>query len=376
MPGEFNGGGSDSYTEVSHQNWFQRLFGSLFSGILGFVFFLASFGVIYWNEGLPDWSKIAQSSKSVNAASPATGEIGKFVAATGKLASDAKLGDGYLKKGNYVSLSRSAEMYAWGEKKETHSEKQVGGGEKTITEYSYKKEWTSSPESSSSFKKQAGHKNPTMGMKAESWKAEQAAVGKLALDMSAIELPSGTAVSLTDANTKGGDASGGYLYLGKADASDPDVGDERVSYTGLKPGGTVTVLGELASGTAIKPHATKETTFYRAFAGTREEALSTMSSENKLRVWGLRILGFLLCWGGMRMMLEPLNTVLDVLPFLGSMGRGLTGFATFPIAIVLTLITMIVSWITHSIIAMVLIGVVVVAVGAKVFGSKRAVKTA
>ena len=155
------------------------------------------------------------------------------------------------------------------------------------------------------------------------------------------------------------------------------MGDTRLSYTALAPGGKYTVLGKLdgttgLSGYVLKDDKGNEREFYRMFAGTKADALKQLSLEYSMWIWGFRLLGFLMCWGGMRMMMEPLNTLFDVLPFLGSMGRGLTGFVTFPIAVVLSGITIVVAWITHSLIAMVLIGLATLVGGLMLFGKRKA----
>jgi hypothetical protein len=362
---------TDSVTESSEQGLLSRLWDSVGAAALGLVFFLASFVVLYQNEGTVNEATLAKGAAVVDAARPDPGAVGKFVAATGALVSTAKLGDAYLAPGSYVTLTRKAEMYAWEEDQTTKTEKNVGGGEKKVTTYSYDKRWTSTPESSDGFKKKDGHYNPAMAVKGETLKASTASVGALALGMEEVSLPGGSAVRLADAETSGGTVSGEHLYVGSARPAEPRVGDVRLSYSALAPGGTYTVLGKLDSTTRIAAAKVDDRTMYRVFSGTKEDALKTLQTEYELWVWGFRLIGFLLCWGGLRMMMSPLNTLLDVLPFLGDMGRGLTGFVTFPIALVLSGITIVIAWITHSLLAMVTIGIVCLVLGVKFFGARK-----
>ncbi|MEB3224016.1 MAG: TMEM43 family protein [Candidatus Sericytochromatia bacterium] len=370
---EFSSGGesSDSVTESSEQGLLSRLWDSVGTALLGIVFFLASFVVLYMNEGTVNEADLAKKAAAVDAAKPDQGAIGKFVAATGPLATSARLGDAYLPAGNYVVLTREAEMYAWQEAKDTKTEKSAGGSEKKTTTYKYDTDWTSSPESSDGFKKKEGHHNPPMAVKGETQKAAEAAVGALALQMSEVSLPGGAPVRLEGATTTGGTVSGEHLYVGSARAAEPKVGDVRLSYTALAPGGTYTAFGKLESGTRLAAAEVDKRTMYRVFAGSKEDALKTLQTEYQIWIWGFRLLGFLLCWGGLRMMVSPLNTLLDVLPFLGDMGRGLTGFITFPIALVLSGITIVIAWITHSLVAMVTIGIVCLVLGIKFFGARK-----
>lgn len=364
--------GSDSYTEVSEQGFFSRLFGSIFSALFGVAIFFGSFVVLYMNEGSVDESKIVKSATEVNAAAPSAGAVGKFVAATGPLATSAKLGDAYLAPGNYVMLSRTAEMYAWEETKHEKKEKKTGGGERTITTYDYERRWTSSPDSSSSFKVKAGHHNPEMSVKAESWKATDVKLGKLDVDMAKISLPGGKALRPTDGQVRNGDVDGSYVYVGGARAGSPRVGDIRLSYSAIAPGGEYTVVGKLASAAALAPAVAEKREFYRMFEGTKKDALGALHGEYLMWVWGFRLLGFLMCWGGMRMFMEPLNTLLDILPIFGSIGRGVTGFLTFPIALILSTVTIVVAQIMHNLIAMIVVGVLVVLGCVMLFGKKGA----
>ena len=60
-------------------------------------------------------------------------------------------------------------------------------------------------------------------------------------------------------------------------------------------------------------------------------------------------------WIGMTMVFTPLHALLDVIPFLGSISRNLLGCALFPIALVLSAISILISMLLHSIVAMVVI---------------------
>jgi len=41
----------DQVTEVTREGWFSRIVGSLKSVLVGLVLFLASFPLLWWNEG-------------------------------------------------------------------------------------------------------------------------------------------------------------------------------------------------------------------------------------------------------------------------------------------------------------------------------------
>jgi hypothetical protein len=66
-------------------------------------------------------------------------------------------------------------------------------------------------------------------------------------------------------------------------------------------------------------------------------------------------------WIGLSMSFDPLNTMLDILPFLGSAGRFVTGAIMFGIAFSLSLVTIIIAIIAHNIFLM--IGLFVLLIG-------------
>ncbi len=138
-----------------------------------------------------------------------------------------------------------------------------------------------------------------------------------------------------------------YLFKGSGTLSQPEVGDVRISFSALRPGAKVTLFGVLDGG-SVRAYKDKDSTLFRAVPGSREEAITTMHSEHQTVGWVLRIVGFLMMWFGLILFFGPINTLLDVIPFLGSAGRFLIAVAMFPIAFVLTLVTVILSIIAHS----------------------------
>jgi hypothetical protein len=72
----------------------------------------------------------------------------------------------------------------------------------------------------------------------------------------------------------------------------------------------------------------------------------------------------------MALILGPIQAVLDILPFVGRTSRFLTGLLLFPVALVLSGVTILVAIIAHNLI---LLGcVLAVTVGGLVFLSVRA----
>lgn len=369
----------DQITETVTTGWGKRIVNSFVGVLVGLALFVISFVVLWKTEGRTDFSKVAK--KAIVASSSAIDQTAqdKLVSVTAPLETKDSLGDSdYIKPGNYLVLERRAEMFAWVEKVSTKTQKNTGGSETTTKTYSYEKEWTTDPENSSEFKQPEGHANPEMPVSSQTFKTAEANVGPYKLDMERIRLPGSEQLSLgKDVLVIGLDkkytTNGDFLFSGQGSLASPQVGDVRISFQALPSGKRATVFGKL-SGEMLDPFFYKgEKSFYRAFFGSRDEAIARLKAEYKAAGWIGRIIGFLLMWIGLMMLGGPLNTILDFLPFLGSAGRFVTGLVAFPIALALSAITIIISMIAHNIIALIIVLLLIAAV---VFFLKTRKKTA
>ena len=154
-----------AYTETTTQSWGSRLAGAFKGIIVGLILILASFILLWWNEGravkttkaleegqactveLPDISKVdsAMNGQLLHASGDAL---------TQDVLTDATFGISH----NGIRLVREVEFYQWVEESHSETHKNAGGSETTTTTYTYKKEWTDRPVSSGSFK-EPGHDN-------------------------------------------------------------------------------------------------------------------------------------------------------------------------------------------------------------------------
>lgn len=147
---------------------------------------------------------------------------------------------------------------------------------------------------------------------------------------------------------------GSHLFRGRGTPEDPQIGDVRVSFRALQPGGEVTLYGA-QGGEEVKPFVNKGgDTLYRVLKGGHQQAVASMAAEHKMMTWILRLVGFLCMWIGLSMFFGPVNAVLDIVPFLGSMGRFLVGLVLLPVSLLLSTLVVLLSIIAHSPILLVL----------------------
>jgi hypothetical protein len=80
-----------------------------------------------------------------------------------------------------------------------------------------------------------------------------------------------------------------------------------------------------------------------------------MKLEATVLKWGLRILGFFLMWFGLQTVFAPLHAIAGILPFVKKGTKAIIALITFPIAATLTFLTIVISAILHSVLALVIV---------------------
>lgn len=375
------------------QNSLNRLAGSLKGILIGFILFFVSIGVLYWNEGRVDLSGVADDAIKISATEQNPEAEGQLVSLSGTIEAEGMIGDIYLQEGDYVAVRRNVEMYAWDEKSESVENNDgyidnENPDQRRIEDriYSYEKTWTSNPSDSSKFEFPSEHQNPQKPIEGETIKATSAKVGLYSLNLDKAQLPGFQDVILTAENAlleegnlmedeDTGTAffenfeditptleSNKYIFKGFGTLEAPEVGDVRISYSVVPSNQQVTVFGQ-QSGTEISTFVgPKNSNLYRIFSGTHEESLSKMTTEHSQSTWGLRVLGFVLMWISLGMLLGPISTVLDFVPLVGDLGKGVIGIATFIVAAVVSTVVVFVSMILHNIIALILVALLIIGV--------------
>ncbi len=371
-------------TEITRTGLGGRLGNSFKQVVVGFVMFLVSFGVLYYNEGRTDMSIVARTATVLKTESAADASAsGKLVAVEGKITTTESVSDMFvfsspargeitLEQSNVLALQRNVEYYAWVEEKNTKTTKNAGGSETTETTYNYKNEWVTKVPNSAEFKQADTHVNPQIASDQNATaRVASAALGAYTFDVNTIELPASEKLAVnkelfkqlpTNARVEGSD----YVFIGTGTMATPVVGDMRVSYGVVPTGKDVAVFGKLDGSKLTAFVDAKNNTLYRIFNGTKDTAVATLHGEYSMALWVFRLIGFLLMWVGLASLFSPFSTFLDIIPIAGSFSRGLVAAATFVIALVLSLVTIIVSAILHSVIAMVIAAVVILGIAVAV----------
>lgn len=349
----------NSYTVTSSTGWFGRIGGAIKGVLFGLVMIVVSFPVLFLNEGraVKTRKTLEEGAKSVVAVSSETVDAkndGKLVYLTGDAVVEGFLTDPEFKvTAEAVNLRRKVEMFQWKENEKTETRKKLGGGEETVTTYSYEKVWSDRAIDSSGFHKKQEHQNPKPALENKTWSADKVTVGAFTLSPSLVGMIDNyTEVPTSDAVEEREQLAGkklhkepSHYYLGESPAA-PAIGDLRVSHEAALPG-AVSVIAKQTAG-SFEPFVAKAGgTIEMLETGTvSADAMFTAAHEaNKFMTWILRLVGFILMLVGFSLLFRPLSVLADLVPFIGNIVGAGTGFVAFLLSLPLSLLVISVAWI-------------------------------
>jgi hypothetical protein len=347
----------DSFTEVTSQNYFQRLGGSIIGVLFGLLLVPGAIVLLWWNEGrvVHALDALAAGEKQLVEISPSTVDAtaeGKLVHLTGPLTVKAGARDPVfgVSQPDLVRLKRDVEMYQW--KEETHEEShtEVGGTKTTVKTYTYVKDWSSGHIDSSHFKHPEGHQNPGMSVANGTFNGQDLKLGayKVAPPLLA-EIDAFTPLTPSEPGpVPDGWQRGDAGFRKSANESGPTIGDLKVSFEGISAQ-TYSVVAALASGSLTEFHGQNDYDIVLAKPGvaSASELFQAKAAEERLITWILRGVGFVLMLVGFLLIAQPAAMLFAFLPFL----EGIASAGTFLIAITLTipitLVVIAIAWIAH-----------------------------
>lgn len=352
-----------AYTEVKRTSYGSRV-GSSFKGIgTGFVMFIAATVLLWWNEGRAvhtsqDIAEMGKNAVHVEEITKIDASLdGQLVHMNGTTVTNDVLTDGLFGVSvNAISLMRDVEYYQWVEHSRTETKENLGGSKEEITTYTYEREWTSSPVSSSSFKDPDYKDVNSVLTKIDNatYKASNVGFGAYTMPENMIsslahmyrsnteltlsydvlsqlngqiiaQLPVTEQAAVKNATATLGDSTlayihqnGNVLYLGR-DANNPAVGDVRVTFTQANPGAISLVA--VVNGNSFSTYKTKNGSndvFLHSGTKTLDEMVQSEEQGNTFLTWVLRILGLVLVCAGLKGIFEFLVTLLKVVPFLAN----------------------------------------------------------
>ncbi|UXI67479.1 TMEM43 family protein [Tahibacter amnicola] len=348
---------SDSFSTEETVGYGSRVTSSLGGALFGLLLFVVAFPLEFWNEGRAvaahkALDEGANAVVSIAAAPLDPANNGKLVHASAVAMSPQVLADpDFGLQTDGLVLSRHVEMYQWKERKETRTEKNLGGSEQRVTTYHYETKWDDDLIDSTRFAKPEGHKNPDrMPFDSRRVVADPITLGELVLGAEhARKLDGEQALPARLENIPPNLAASFRVDDGRlvtsADPDKPAVGDIRVTFRQL-PEQRVSVVGVQRDG-RLEPFVASngnQIALLESGEVSADKMFAAAHSRASMLTWILRGVGVVLMWIGLSSALGWIATILDFIPFLGGLVRHGVAIVAGLLSVVLSAVTIAVAW--------------------------------
>lgn len=350
-----------SYSVTSSTSWFGRIGGAIKGVLFGLLLIVISFPVLFLNEGraVKTQKTLEEGASSVVKVSSEAVDAkndGKLVYLSGNAMAEGILADEPFKiTSDALKLRRKVEFYQWKENKETKTEKKLGGGEETVTKYSYSKEWSDRPIDSSNFNQKHGYENPKPALTEAEWAKDPVKLDAFTLSPGlAAQIENFSALNTTavaelptEVAGKKLHKNGSEFYLG-IDPATPAIGDLRVTHEVALPG-SVSVIAK-QKGETFEPFLAKAggtIEMLNSGAVSAESMFAAAHASNKMLTWVLRLVGTVVMFIGFSLLFRPLSVLADVVPFIGNIVGVGTGIVALLLSVPLSLLVISVAWIFY-----------------------------
>ena len=371
-----------AYQETTTTGYGQRLTGSIKGIGFGFLMFIAGTVLLFWNEG-----NFIKTKKSIQEAEGAVVHVtdvsnidpslnGKLIHATAFANTEEVITDELFGVSETaIAIHRKVEYYQYKENSYSQTKDKIGGGQETVTTYTYAKEWTSSPVNSESFH-DPNYKSSNFVLTAVEDKSERSNnvyFGGYKLPPFIVASISGNIpaeVKLGEEELKQWEkvlsekrsalglttnsdiaqtvyVNGNVVYFGKS-PSVASIGDVRVTLTKIMPA-DISIIAQVNGSTFEQYYAKSGKTFSSVAMGTvsAENMFADAHSSNSKWTWVLRILGIFIVMGGLKSMFSILPTLFKVLPFLGNIVGAGVGLVCSVFGGAWSLIVIAIAWLWY-----------------------------
>jgi len=365
-----------AYQTTTTTSYGKRLTGSFKQIGTGFTMLIIGTILLFWNEGsFVKTKKSLQEAESVLVRVNDVSEVdpslnGKLIHASAFADTKETLSDGLFGINEVaIAISRKVEYYQYEERTSTQTKDKIGGGQETVTTYTYEKQWSSVPVISERFSdpeyKSSNFTLTTIESKSE--RAKDVSFGGYRLPGFIISSISGfvpanaelTASEIAQweqvVSPKTGDESdnqtvhviGNVVYFGKTPSS-PSIGDLRVTLTKVMPA-DISIIAKVNGNTFEQFIASNGKTVSQVSMGivSAESMFASAHSSNKMWTWILRFVGFFLVIGAFKAIFSFLPTLFKVLPFLGNIVGAGVGLVCSIVGGAWSLIIIAIAWLWY-----------------------------
>lgn len=345
---------NNNITETTTTGWLSRMGSSLMGVLIGIILLPCAIFLLSWNEGravaaATGLKRGLSSIVEVSADTINPQNNSKLVYLNGSVSGVTPAVDPWnkLSATGLLRLQRKVEMYQWLERESETISNNIGGSQTTQKTYTYSLGWAETAVNSAQFKVPAGHQNPAMPLKSQSFDASLVKIGAFTLDKTLVQdLTNFEAVETLTQAPAGYRVQGNLLYKG-VNPDQPMLGDVRVTYSAIAAQ-TYSIAAQQNNSTLTIYQDAKNNykiALIEPGVVSAQKLFADQASTEKMITWACRIGGFLLLLIGFNLIMGPLAMLVAFLPFLqGLVGAG-TFFIALGLAIPVTLITIAIAWI-------------------------------
>jgi len=346
---------NNSLTETTTTGWLSRMGSSLVGVLIGIILLPCAIFLLSWNEGravtaATGLKRGLSTIVEVSADTINQQNNSKLVYLNGTVSGATPAVDPWnkLSAAGLLRLQRRVEMYQWLERESETTSNNIGGSQTTQKTYTYSLGWAETAVNSAQFKVPAGHQNPAMPLKSQTFDANLVKIGAFTLEKSFVQdLTNFEAVETLTQAPAGYRVQGSVLYKG-ANPEQPALGDVRVSYSAIAAQ-TYSIAAQQNNGTLTTYHDAKndyKIALIEPGVVSAQKLFADQASTEKLITWACRIGGFLLLLFGFNLIMGPLAMLVAFLPFLEGVVSFGTFFVALGLAIPITLITIAIAWLS------------------------------
>lgn len=380
-----------AYTETTYTGYGTRVKNSFKAIGTGFMLFLAGTALLWWNEG-----RAVKTNDMLNEAEAATVVMenpnkldnsleGELICATALATTEDSLIDQQFGFGaKAIAIKRTVRYYQVQEKSKQEKKDKIGGGEETVTTYTYNRGWVTTPINSEGFHDPGYRKINfvlTTVPQEDVW-AQNVTFGAYTLPESLIRSITSTeplkpviaqerlesmnedarhAALRNYSSSKLGNVAkshnaevgqfihvtGNELYFGMTPSS-PAVGDVKVTFEKVVPA-KVTLIAKV-NGNTFEPYKAKNGYTFQTLVMGEKDATEIYEGEhdmNNIMLWAFRIIGILMVIGGLKGIFGFLETLLKVLPFIANILGWGVGVICTVVGVVWSLIVIAIAWLFY-----------------------------
>lgn len=341
-------GHDDQVTVTSGGSQVMSSFKNVFTGIICFII---AWPVLWCGATRTEKGKVFQKAQPI-----ASAPENELAWVSGNPESE-EIGDGeHLAPAKYLRVVRDTQYYAV--ISESHSESHKEGTKQvTKSYYTYRLDWTSSPSTIQGRDKSRWSDFVRQNNLPYDIQNPTASGGSQTINANNVKV-SGISVNMAEVSMKGGGQTKEPVYL-SGNAQSPQIGDQRLVYTVYPADQQYTFAGK-KSGSSITGAMVDNSALLVASTGSFENLVGALKSEDRMMFWVWLIVGFVLMSAGLNMMLGPITTLLDFIPFIGTLGASAIRFVLTLTAAILSLVFYFAIY--YWWVILIVVGVVVIAI--------------